>query len=64
MINPLPDSDEIYDKHRQLSFKAAQERDKRRFDAADMNKDGQLDKKEYGVFLHPRKTCLQVSADV
>lgn len=46
-------SDEIYDKHRQLTFKAAQERDKKRFDTADTNKDGKLDKKEYGVFLHP-----------
>ena len=51
---PSPDSDDIYDKHRQLTFKAAQVRDKRRFDAADLNKDGRLDKKEYGVFLHPR----------
>eukprot|EP00731_Ephydatia_muelleri_P007586 Em0003g1834a len=43
------------DKHRQQTYKEAQDLDKRRFDAADMNKDGQLDKKEYGVFLHPQE---------
>ncbi|KAL5503600.1 hypothetical protein EMCRGX_G010573 [Ephydatia muelleri] len=49
------DPSDIYDKHRQQTYKEAQDLDKRRFDAADMNKDGQLDKKEYGVFLHPQE---------
>ena len=32
------------------------ERDRRRFDAADKDKDGALDKKEFGIFLHPESS--------
>lgn len=49
------DPSDIYDKHRQQTYREAEDTDKRRFDAADLNKDGKLNPEEYGIFLHPQE---------
>ena len=47
------DPDEVYDHHRQLSYKDVLARDERRFKAADTDSDGQLNREEFATFLHP-----------
>ncbi|XP_003385607.1 PREDICTED: calumenin-like [Amphimedon queenslandica] len=49
----VEDEDAEYDPHRKLSFKEMKARDKRRFDSADKDNDGSLNKEEFGTFLHP-----------
>ena len=45
--------DDIYDSHRQLTYKQMMDRDKRRFMTADTNVNGFLSKEEFADFLHP-----------
>lgn len=45
------DTDEEDDEVKELL-----QRDRRRFDAADVNKDGSLNKEEFGTFLHPESS--------
>ena len=47
------DPEEIFDHHRNLTYKQRIERDERRFKLADENGDGKLDREEFADFLHP-----------
>ncbi len=54
-LSLVTDLDEVHDHHRNLTYQQAIDRDRRRFDMADLNKDQLLDKEEFADFLHPRK---------
>lgn len=49
------DLDMVYDTHRGYTYRQRIEKDEKRFRFADVNKDNQLDREEFGSFLHPRK---------
>ena len=48
--------DEVYDNRRGMNYQDMVDRDKKRFEAADENKDGKLDRDEFAVYLHPEDT--------
>ena len=49
--------DEVYDSRRGLKYQDMVDRDKRRFEAADENNDGKLDRDEFAIYLHPEDTA-------
>lgn len=49
--------DEVYDNRRGLKYQDMVDRDKRRFEAADENNDGKLDRDEFAIYLHPEDTA-------
>jgi len=52
----IDNPDEVYDHHRQLSYKDVVARDERRFKVADADRDGKLDREEFATFLHPEES--------
>ena len=45
--------DELYDKARKITYKSQIESDRKKFEIADENRDGKLNRDEMAVFLHP-----------
>ncbi len=45
--------DEIYDQHRNMTYKNKISKDERRFKTADEDGDGKMNREEFADFLHP-----------
>ena len=60
MCGVCTDRNQIYDQHRNLTFHEAIARFKRRYDVADRDGDGLLNKEEFTDFLMPCKSTSKL----
>lgn len=52
----IKDLEEMYDHHRNMTYRQRIQKDERRFKVADQDGDGKMDKEEFADFLHPEES--------
>lgn len=53
-----------YDHHRHQTYRQRIARDSKRFEAADKNSDGKLDRDDFADFLHPGELIIDFTSPI